>query len=511
MSAQSEIWRVSTPEGVFEADLETLRQWIAENCVMPTDQVCKGNLHWIEAGRVPLLRSAFENRTSAAPSSSAQTSTTEAAPPAQGWQPQQEAWQSEPEPQNFGPENFNNSSSSGYTHHAPPPPLPPHFSGAHATNACHNHPHAPAKYICRVCSTLFCAECPNFIGTSKIPLCPLCGDLCKLFEEVRSKAAQAQFRSSGFGFEDFGRSFSYPFKHLVPLLFGAMLYGFLLLAGFWGHIFAYVLMFGCMAHVINQLSCGRINCSFMPDFSSFSLWDDLCVPLGLGIGITIVSWGPAIVLAVVLLFSVLGNVSNSMVGKINEMKDSQTMTPEDMRDLQQNGNVTPERARELEEKMERLTQKKPSGERVFKPQEEGRSLSPFGPFTSLIHINGFLLLLLIVAACWAIFYYPMALTVAGYTQSLASIVNPAVGLDAIRRMGATYFKAFGMVFVIEIISSVIGIIVMIITSPFSLPLVGNLPANFLDGTFTFYFNLVIASILGLALFKSADKLGIQTD
>lgn len=33
MSAQVEKWRVSTVEGVFETDLDTLRQWIAEGCV----------------------------------------------------------------------------------------------------------------------------------------------------------------------------------------------------------------------------------------------------------------------------------------------------------------------------------------------------------------------------------------------------------------------------------------------------------------------------------------------
>ena|GEM_PF-4825084 len=59
MSAQPDVWRVSTPEGVFETDLETLRQWIVEGCVLPTDKVTKGNLSWIEAGRVPKLKAAF--------------------------------------------------------------------------------------------------------------------------------------------------------------------------------------------------------------------------------------------------------------------------------------------------------------------------------------------------------------------------------------------------------------------------------------------------------------------
>src|SRR5882762_11735362 len=59
MSAQGEVWRVSTIEGVFEADLDTLKQWIAEGCVLPTEKVSKGNLNWIEAGRAPMLRAAF--------------------------------------------------------------------------------------------------------------------------------------------------------------------------------------------------------------------------------------------------------------------------------------------------------------------------------------------------------------------------------------------------------------------------------------------------------------------
>ena len=69
MSAQPETWRVSTIEGVFEADLETLRQWILEGCVQPTDKVTKGNLNWIEAGKAPLLRSAFAGE--AAPATAA--------------------------------------------------------------------------------------------------------------------------------------------------------------------------------------------------------------------------------------------------------------------------------------------------------------------------------------------------------------------------------------------------------------------------------------------------------
>ena len=43
----------------------------------------------------------------------------------------------------------------------------------------------------------------------------------------------------------------------------------------------------------------------MPDFSSFSPWDDLVMPIFLGVGITIVTWGPIIALVVALFFGVM--------------------------------------------------------------------------------------------------------------------------------------------------------------------------------------------------------------
>jgi hypothetical protein len=125
--------------------------------------------------------------------------------------------------------------------------------------------------------------------------------------------------------------------------------------------------------------------------------------------------------------------------------------------------------------------------------------------------SGLAIVLFLLFIGWGIFYYPMALTVAGYTQSFGSVINPLVGLDTIRRMGTTYFKAFAMVLLVEIVSFVVAGIIGFVTAPFALPFVGNLVANFIDSTFTFYFNLVVACILGLSLFKCADRLGISVD
>jgi hypothetical protein len=73
------------------------------------------------------------------------------------------------------------------------------------------------------------------------------------------------------------------------------------------------------------------------------------------------------------------------------------------------------------------------------------------------------------------------------------------------------FEAFGMVVVVEIISLVVSVIISFITSPLTLPFMGNLIGSFINASFTFYFYLVVACILGLSLFKCADRLGIAVD
>src|SRR6185503_4712782 len=125
MSAQPEQWRVSTHEGVFETDLETLRQWILERAVLPTDKVSKGNLNWIDAGRVPQLKRAFNGEVDPAIPTQKDSATTDG-----GWQtpPPIEAEQ--------------------------PSRSTPVVKGALSTS-CHNHPGVQPKYVCRMCATTF--------------------------------------------------------------------------------------------------------------------------------------------------------------------------------------------------------------------------------------------------------------------------------------------------------------------------------------------------------------------
>ena len=181
MSAQVETWRVSTPEGVFETDLETLKQWIGEGCVLPTDKVSKGNLSWIEAGRAPMLRATFAGEIPTA------------------------------NPAVASGVNSTSTMDASSSHESVQPAAMPVKSSTvpSAANVCHNHPQIASKFVCRACSNAFCDQCPKFFGTSKVPLCPLCGDLCSLVGKLQHQAARQELQNSGFGLGDFARAFGH--------------------------------------------------------------------------------------------------------------------------------------------------------------------------------------------------------------------------------------------------------------------------------------------------------------
>ena len=226
----------------------------------------------------------------------------------------------------------------------------------------------------------------------------------------------------------------------------------------------------------------------------------------------IVSWGPLIVLVIALVFGGLGGaVKASALGGGDNVAESTGPSQEDLAAL-----TDPEAdPKKLEEANKKLQEIRPgAGIAREAEQSTAEANDPMGPLKELLPYLGAgvsIVLLLLLFTGWAIFYYPMALTVAGYTQSFGSVINPLVGLDTIRRMGTTYFKAFGMVIVVQVASLVTGVIIAIVTSPLTVPFMGNLVGNFIEATFTFYFYLVVACILGLSLFKCADRLGIAVD
>jgi hypothetical protein len=506
MKAETEIWQVETRDGVYQADLPTLKQWVAEGLVAPTDRVRKGALNWIEAGRAPMLRRVFagEERVEiVAPTPQAEHTgdgTQHQPPPdfAPGVSPDMGLAGDEAPAANAGPPH--NSSTA-----AAEPSL---------GSSCHFHPLQAAALVCRACSATFCRACPNRVGTSSVLLCALCGGFCDPLEILTERLELYRRQGEGFGVEDFRAALAYPFKHWASLLGGALLYGVLLLAGMRAQILAFAFVFGCISLVVRRVAYGDLRRDFLPDFSGFSFWDDVVVPCSLGLGVTLVTLGPTLILVGMLVFGWASQSKPQLLptdhpalaaAEGREMKDEPFITPEEFRVLTEGG--TEEQEERVAGKVDAMG---PDARRLEAPRGGEEHAAVYACRLLLTH-PGLVLLLGLVALAWAVFYYPMALLVAGWTESLKSVLNPLVGLDTIRHMGSNYFKAFLMYLCVQAVAVVLQFAVALLTAPFDLPLVGNLPGTFLGGVVTFYTSLVVACVLGLALFKSADRLGIEID
>lgn len=498
MSAKNETWQVMCADGTFETDLAGLKEWVAEGHILPTDKVRKGNLRWIEAGRAPVLREAFYT-SSAGPgqSASAVVAVSDAVPVSAALPPPPAGIRNA----GFAEESFQANAVAEHPEQSYQEQSYEAFDSFVETRAlhasdCYYHVGAPPKYICGSCATTFCADCPRF--TSRIAICTLCGELCKPYEEVREKSVRRLERSAGFGFADFSKALSYPFKNLIGLACGAFFYALLQLGGMKGQLLASAILFGCISIVINKMVAGRSDSNFLPDLSSFSFWDDVAMPALLGLGVTIITIGPALLLGAAL---VLGVINSTRPSSPEEAKAQQgQLNSEDIDEVLADPEVRDSEG--LRKKMEEVREEKMAAQASNSQVEAIRWL--FGMPAMLIP-------LLLLALAWAVFYYPMALSIAGYTEDFWSVVNPLVGLDTIRRMGATYFKAFGMYLVIQFFGMVANLMAYVVLAPFEMPLLGNLPAHFVGAAVTFYTSLALACLLGLALFKSADKLGIATD
>jgi hypothetical protein len=494
MSSQEPMWQVNIDGHVYDTELETLKRWIAEGRVLPADAVRKGTLSWIAANRVPALRGLF-------PEVETTLSNSTVAPPDQVPLPPVPHTGTNPAPEFLAQETRPSASTA-------PPPID--------TWACHNHPDRLPAYTCRICGETFCSDCPQFVGSSRIPTCPLCGDLCipaieatvgeqnlRVASEVNANPVARS--SSAFGLADFGQALGYPLRNPVGLVAIAAFYGFLQLGGFKTQLIAFALLFGCLALVIKQVAWGRFERSFLPEFNDFSFADDILGPAVLGLATTIVTFGPFIMLVLAMLSGWIGAVAPAVA----ESQQAQTLTAEDLNSL-----VNSESSEKDEATMKKLRQLHPAGQasayvKEHTPDSETNSMMEL--IRPILNQTGLVATLGLLTLGWALLYYPMALAVAGYSEDFWSVINPMVGLDTIRRMGLVYAKAFFMYLGVQITGLGLGIFVAILTAPLTLPFLGNLPAKIIGGIVTFYCSLAIAYILGMALHKCAHQLNIPTD
>ena len=553
MSEQNlnEVWQVEVGGQIFEAPFGELSEWIGEGSLHPQDKVRKGNLRWIEARRVPYLIPFFNAKEKGLPMP-VMIRTTDGGPDASGEPEQPEA------PTNFVPAaEFAPSETRTPLEPAElepqqgaitPPLNDPKFCAVHSG--------IPSEYVCDGCLNGFCKACPTTYGGT-VKICPYCGAMCRSFAEIKRATTDTALRASasneGFGATDFFKALAYPFKFKTSLFFGALMFMFFTLgreASVIGGIFmiigaifsgmsANALTFGVLANTVENFSQGRLDTNFMPEFEDFSIWDDVIHPFFLSIGAYLVSFGPFFAVLIVGFFMITSSVNSQLdsyqrdleklpgthyyagretveqsqdvrkvIGRLDEENDERLAMQEQI--AAGNTNVyVDEESREQEELWEMAQQSRAAQiESVVGPSPEKRELEQQAAIQAFLDLSPPIVVIGAIFFLWGAFFFPAACAVAGYTRSFSATINPSVGLDTIKRLGSAYPKILLMAILLVIASAIFTGVFNLLLSPFDMPGFGNLPVTALGALFTFYVSVVFSCVIGYAIFKKADKLGL---
>lgn len=550
-----EIWHVEANGQLFESNFAEMTQWIAEGSLLRIDRVRKGNLRWIEAGKVPALVDFFNAKDSGEPLGPVVTTTTVEIPAASPF--------AERKSSAFPATSIEDNAAT---------PRPADTAVA----MCAMHADVEAAFICETCSNSFCKACPAGYGAS-VKICPFCGAMCKSLAQAEKTRVETQTYAaameSGFGFSDFASAIAYPFRFKSSLIMGGIMFalfsigksaggfGSIFLAG--AAIFCYMLTntltFGILANTVENFSQGKIGENFMPAFDDFSIWDDVVHPFFLSIGVYIASFGPLVAVIAVAFFMMM----NAVKTEVNKMQTGNGTVPQlayaanaaqqsqKVQELLQKTNDMQKKrmeaieqdAKQHQETLEKAWAAAESGEETTitrstpgydeekefaelnqmiqdtrKAQLEGAigktpetvEAEQTAMLSKLLGYGAIFILLAGLSLLWGLFYFPAACAVAGYTRSFVATLNPAVGFDTIRRLGLSYVKILLMAAAILIASAIIGVFLNAVFLVFNLPTVGNLPATFIGSLFTFYFSVVFSCIIGFAIYKAGDRLKLYS-
>lgn len=535
-----EIWQVEANGNIYDTNFAEMTSWIDQGSLLRQDKVRKGNLRWIEAGKVPSLVAVFNAKDNGQPLPPPTVTTTKLEPTTMPGSVVANTV-------NYVPSATVDVASGG------------HQSLPSGEPMCVMHADIPAAFVCGTCFSNFCKTCPNSYGGT-VKICPYCGAMCKSLAQIRAaqneSTRHSSFSGRSFGFGDFSEALAYPFKFKASLIIGALMYMFFSLGqsvvGFGGifmlagaivcFMLANTLTFGILSNTVENFAQGKLGLNFMPTFDDFSIWDDVVHPFFLMIGVYISSFGPACVLIIAAVFFISSSVSKEMNGF--ESDAARSVNPElpyaanaakqseRIRELlkkqadDQKRRVAEMEDREIQPDVSALREgiKDPDEadfdriNQLIQQQRKAQLESAVGKTPDTVAAEradmikkiigyGFVFLLMFgLSVLWGVFYYPAACAVAGYTQSFGATVNPLVGLDTIRRLGLDYVKILLMLLIIGVMSGFIFGVISMILSPFDMPGVGNVPAKAIGSLFGFYFSVVFACIVGFALYKAADRL-----
>ena len=544
---QNETWQVDVGGQIYEAAFNELGLWIGEGSLLPEDKIRKGNLRWTQAKLVPSLVLFFNAKDSGEPMPVVQTTTSA----------DETLVEAIPTLHNVTDSSVDLPSEIVL-------PVADSFTELQTTKVndkiCVFHPEISSAFVCDGCGKGFCKTCPKSYGGT-VKICPECGQMCKSVGEIKARHQQAAVVANGvaegFGAVDFFTALGYPFRFKVSLFWGAVMFMlltlgrgsvsmggiFMIVGGIFSGMGANALTFGVLSNTIDNFIQGKFDENFMPEFEDFELWGDVIHPFFLGVAAYISSFGPFLLVLAIGFYLVTSAVNDQMdtyksdleripgtqVYAGRELADQSGDVKDVLKDVDQKqrdriatateftdeGELTllnsqsDEESRQQEELWAAAneTRKKSLESAIGKmpetqDQEDAAMIKAFLGLAAPLVVIGF------ITFIWGLIFFPASCAVAGYSRSFVATINPMIGLDTIKRLGVDYIKILAMGFVLLVSSLIVGGILGAIFAAFELPLFGNLPATALGAVFSFYLMAVFSCILGYALFKSADKLGL---
>ncbi|HQZ82398.1 MAG TPA: hypothetical protein PLR83_04195 [Pyrinomonadaceae bacterium] len=555
---EQEIWQVEANSEIYQGNFTELSKWIEEGSLLRADKVRKGNLRWIEAGRVPSLAAVFtavENGQPipvpvAATEKVDPTNFTVNAPLTTSTPPEIIAAVSAPTVAAATEEPATGAEAPAAFSVTASKPSDPAFCGIHRD--------LPTAYLCTSCNGSFCKGCPKTYASVKI--CPSCGAMCESVGQLEKKRREEMHHatsSGGFGFGDFTASIGHPFRFGTSLVVGGAMYAalstgqavagyggpFMWVAALFCFLFANMLMFGVLSNTAEAFAKGETNSNFFPAFEDFSVWDDILRPFFLSIAAYVVSFGPFFAMMIVLAFFVMGAVKDgvipgqgigqSAIPAASELPNAAkgAEQSERIRDLlNKQANVQRDRVasatesaesgnsavaqQDFDKRQAELNKEFESLTKQAQAQPNLPGVSSPGSETALIESfirRGFKYILLAgIFMLWGLIYFPAACIVAGYTNSIGATINPIVGLDTMWNLGLDYIRLLLIAAALLIVGGFAALMIAVVLAPFNLPLLGNLPAKFVTSFLGFYLWAVFACSIGFLLFKARSRLKLPT-
>ncbi len=469
-----EIWQVDVSGEIYETNFEDLADWIAEGSLTRQDRVRRGNLRWLEAGKIPLLYDFFNAKE-------------------RGIAPPIAAISDEADAENFPEIETANVAA----------PMMSENHSAKSINASFAPKNQTILYYQNDVVESF-----GFADFAKALIYPF-----------KFKASLI-FGAIFFTIFWLGQS---------VWIFG----GLMIVSAVFCSMLANTLTFGILANTVENFSQGKITSDFMPRFDDFSAWEDVIHPFLLSIGVYAVSFGLLIALLVGATWNAVDSLKEIDRGKDKIVSAVLPVPPNDMNLAKQSTQVS-----QLIEQLKKQNKFKdgnmPDENAIIQPQtnssneesaifenlqnqlKQAQTEPPETTTTdNLSELPGNVMRLslafsipIFLAFLWGVFYFPAACAVAAYTRSFTATLNPVIGFDTIKRLGFDYAKILGVLLILGSFAVFINSVLGTVFAPLDLPMFGNLPVKALDGILYFYFFIVFAVVLGFVIYNNSRSLNL---